>query len=130
MRAVVIKDTSNRTVGIEEVPDPSAKDDEVVVDVRVCGINFTDLLSLDGKYQNNPPPPFTPGKDAAGVVSAARRRRDRPQDRRPGDRACGPWRARREGRLPGDALLRVFPTVSRSMPPRRWGSPTRPLTTR
>ena len=70
MRAVVIRDTSNRTVGIEEVPDPSAKDDEVVVDVKVCGINFTDLLSLDGKYQNNPPVPFTPGKDAAGVVSA------------------------------------------------------------
>ena len=70
MRAVVITDTSNRTVGIEEVPDPSPGDDEVVVDVKVCGINFTDLLSLDGKYQNNPPPPFTPGKDAAGVVSA------------------------------------------------------------
>ena len=70
MRAVVISDTSNRTVGIEEVPDPSARDDEAIVDVRVCGINFTDLLSLDGKYQNNPPPPFTPGKDAAGVVSA------------------------------------------------------------
>ena len=70
MRAVVISDTSNRTVGIEEVPDPAPADDEVVVDVRVCGINFTDLLSLDGKYQNNPPPPFTPGKDAAGVVSA------------------------------------------------------------
>ena len=70
MRAVVISDTSNRTVGIEEVRDPAPADDEVVVDVRVCGINFTDLLSLDGKYQNNPPPPFTPGKDAAGVVSA------------------------------------------------------------
>lgn len=70
MRAVVITDTSNRTVGIDEVPDPSPKDDEVVVDVKVCGINFTDLLSLDGKYQNNPPVPFTPGKDAAGVVSA------------------------------------------------------------
>ena len=70
MRAVVIRDTSNRGVAIEEVPDPSAGDGEVVVDVKVCGINFTDLLSLDGKYQNNPPVPFTPGKDAAGVVSA------------------------------------------------------------
>ncbi|MDE0334538.1 MAG: NADPH:quinone oxidoreductase family protein [Defluviicoccus sp.] len=70
MRAVVIKDTSNRSVGIEKVLDPSPGDDEVVVDVKVCGINFTDLLSLDGKYQNNPPAPFTPGKDAAGVVSA------------------------------------------------------------
>jgi len=71
MRAVVIKDTSNRdSVGIDAVADPKPRDDEVVVDVKACGINFTDFLSLDGKYQNNPPPPFTPGKDAAGVVSA------------------------------------------------------------
>lgn len=70
MRAVVIKDTSNRTVAIENVADPVPGDDEIVIDVKACGINFTDLLSLDGKYQNNPPAPFTPGKDAAGVVSA------------------------------------------------------------
>lgn len=70
MRAVVIKDTSNRDVAIEEVPDPVPGDDQIVVDVKACGVNFTDLLSLDGKYQNNPPAPFTPGKDAAGVVSA------------------------------------------------------------
>ena len=70
MRAVVIRDTSDRTVGIEEVPDPAPKPDQVIVDARVCGVNFTDLLSLDGKYQNNPPVPFTPGKDAAGIVSA------------------------------------------------------------
>lgn len=70
MRAVVISDTSNRSVAIEDVPDPVPGDNEILVDVKACGINFTDLLSLDGKYQNNPPPPFTPGKDAAGVVSA------------------------------------------------------------
>ena len=71
MRAVVINDVGNRdTVRIEDLPDPAPGDDEVIVDVKACGINFTDLLSLDGKYQNNPPPPFTPGKDAAGVVSA------------------------------------------------------------
>ena len=70
MRAVVITDTSNRSVSIEEVADPVPGDDEILVDVKACGINFTDLLSLDGKYQNNPPPPFTPGKDAAGIVAA------------------------------------------------------------
>jgi NADPH2:quinone reductase len=70
MRAVVITDTSNRSVSIEEVADPVPGDDQIVVDVKACGINFTDLLSLDGKYQNNPPPPFTPGKDAAGIVAA------------------------------------------------------------
>ena len=71
MRALVINEVGNRdTVRIEDAPDPTPGDDEVIVDVKSCGINFTDYLSLDGKYQNNPPPPFTPGKDAAGVVSA------------------------------------------------------------
>jgi NADPH2:quinone reductase len=70
MRAVVITDTSNRSVSIADVPDPVPGDDEILVDVKACGVNFTDLLSLDGKYQNNPPPPFTPGKDAAGIVEA------------------------------------------------------------
>ena len=70
MRAVVITDTSNRSVSIAEVPDPVPGPDQILVDVKACGVNFTDLLSLDGKYQNNPPPPFTPGKDAAGIVAA------------------------------------------------------------
>ena len=70
MRAVVITDTSNRSVSIADVPDPVPGDDQILVDVKACAVNFTDLLSLDGKYQNNPPPPFTPGKDAAGIVAA------------------------------------------------------------
>ena len=70
MRAVVITDTTNRSVSIDEVVDPVPADHEILVDVMACGVNFTDFLSLDGKYQNNPPPPFTPGKDAAGVISA------------------------------------------------------------
>lgn len=70
MRAVVIRNTDNRDSGIEDVADPEPREGEVLVDVKACGVNFTDLLSLDGKYQNNPPVPFTPGKDAAGVVSA------------------------------------------------------------
>ena len=70
MRAVVITDTSNRSVSIADVADPTPGDDQILVDVKACGVNFTDLLSLDGKYQNNPPPPFTPGKDAAGIVAA------------------------------------------------------------
>ena len=71
MRAVVISDTSNRSVSIEDVPDPVPGDDEILVDVKACGVNFTDLLSLDGKYQNNPPPPFTPGKDAPLICTTS-----------------------------------------------------------
>jgi len=70
MRAVVIQYHESRdNVGIVEVGDPEPSENEIVVDVKACGINFTDLLSLGGGYQNNPPPPFTPGKDGAGIVS-------------------------------------------------------------
>ena len=70
MRAVVITDTSNRSVSIADIADPTPSGDQILVDVKACGVNFTDLLSIDGKYQNNPPPPFTPGKDAAGIVAS------------------------------------------------------------
>ena len=70
MKAVVISDTSNRSVAIEEIADPVPGENQILVDVKACGVNFTDFLSLDGKYQNNPPVPFTPGKDAAGIVAA------------------------------------------------------------
>jgi len=46
-------------LAVAEIDRPEPGDDEILVDVKACGINFTDLLSLDGKYQNNPPPPFT-----------------------------------------------------------------------
>lgn len=71
MRAVVINEVSNRdTVRIEQIADPVPDPDQVLVNVQACGINYTDYLSLDGKYQNNPPPPFTPGRDAAGIIAA------------------------------------------------------------
>ena len=71
MRAVMIREFGNRgAVAVEEIEDPVPGPGEVLVDVKAAGVNFTDLLSLDGKYQNLPPLPFTPGKDASGVVAA------------------------------------------------------------
>ncbi len=42
---------------------------ELIVDVAACGVNFPDILVVNGKYQTLPPLPFTPGKEFAGVVS-------------------------------------------------------------
>ncbi len=71
MRAVMISEFANRgAVAVEDIDDPVPGPGEVLVDVKVAGVNFTDLLSLDGLYQNLPPLPFTPGKDAAGIVAA------------------------------------------------------------
>ncbi|WEX12446.1 NADPH:quinone oxidoreductase family protein [Chelativorans sp. AA-79] len=41
---------------------------ELVIEAGAAGINFPDLLLVRGKYQDQPQPPFTPGKEAAGRV--------------------------------------------------------------
>lgn len=55
---------------LEEVDDPKPATGEVVVDIHAAGINFPDVLIIKGKYQAKPELPFTPGGEAAGVVSA------------------------------------------------------------
>lgn len=56
---------------VDDLPDPEPGPGEVVIDVKAAGVNFPDLLITQGKYQFKPPPPFVPGGEVAGVVSAA-----------------------------------------------------------
>jgi NADPH2:quinone reductase len=55
---------------IDEVPEPTALAGQVVIDVRAAGVNFPDVLLSRGQYQFKPTPPFIPGGEAAGIVSA------------------------------------------------------------
>jgi NADPH2:quinone reductase len=55
---------------IEERDDPLPGETEVVVDVAAAGINFPDVLIIAGKYQVKTEPPFIPGNEASGTVSA------------------------------------------------------------
>jgi len=55
---------------IEEWDDPVPGDEEVVIDVKAAGINFPDILIIAGKYQDKIPPPFIPGNEASGIVTA------------------------------------------------------------
>lgn len=74
MRAILIKEHGEpETLHVEEVPSPSFGDDEIVLDVHAIGVNYPDLLVISGQYQILAPRPFSPGKDAAGVVVAAGR---------------------------------------------------------
>jgi NADPH2:quinone reductase len=57
-------------LAIEERPDPEAGPGQIVVDIRAAGLNFPDLLVVAGQYQTRIAPPFVPGHEAAGVVSA------------------------------------------------------------
>jgi len=55
---------------LAEAPTPEPKQGEVRVSVYAAGLNFFDLLLVQGKYQAKPAFPFSPGAEASGVISA------------------------------------------------------------
>jgi len=54
---------------INELDSPSATPGHVVIDVKSGSINFPDVLMIQGLYQFQPPLPFTPGGESAGIIS-------------------------------------------------------------
>ena len=50
------------------LPPPAAG--EVRVRITACGLNFADLLMMEGQYQERPEPPFTLGMEVSGTVEA------------------------------------------------------------
>jgi NADPH2:quinone reductase len=71
MKAVLCKAFGPaETLVLEEIASPEPKKTEVLIDVHAAGVNFPDTLIIEGKYQFKPPFPFSPGGEAAGVVSA------------------------------------------------------------
>jgi NADPH:quinone reductase len=55
---------------IEEVPDPTPGEGEVVIRIASVGLNFFDTLVLRNKYQISPPLPFSPGAEVAGTIES------------------------------------------------------------
>lgn len=71
MKAVLCKAFGPaETLVLEDVASPQAKKTEILLEVHAAGVNFPDTLIIEGKYQFKPPFPFSPGGEAAGVVTA------------------------------------------------------------
>ena len=71
MKALVCNElgpTDNLT--LEERPTPVPGKGEILVDVKAAGVNFPDVLTVQGKYQFKPELPFVPGVEVAGIVAA------------------------------------------------------------
>jgi NADPH2:quinone reductase len=58
-------------VSVQEVPDATALDGQVLIEVKALGISWPDLLQSKGQYQLKPELPFQLGVDFAGVVRSA-----------------------------------------------------------
>lgn len=53
---------------LANLPEPKPSESEVLIEVHGAGMNYADLLALEGKYQASPLPPFVPGAEVFGSV--------------------------------------------------------------
>lgn len=53
---------------LADVPEPELGASMLRIGVKACGVNFPDLLMIQGKYQVRPPLPFAPGAEVAGEI--------------------------------------------------------------
>ena len=69
MKAILCKEygTPDNLV-LEECEPPHLKDNQVRIKIKACGVNFPDVLMIAGKYQVQPPMPFSPGAEISGDV--------------------------------------------------------------
>ncbi|WP_341198147.1 alcohol dehydrogenase catalytic domain-containing protein, partial [Hyphomonas chukchiensis] len=71
MKAVLSKEVGGpEKLVIEDVAMPEAGKNQVLIEVKACGVNFPDVLIIQDMYQFKPPRPFSPGGEIAGVVKA------------------------------------------------------------
>ena len=69
MQAWIVEQLGAMALGTQ--PEPIAGAGQYVVRVDAAGVNFSDILMVQGKYQRKPPLPFTPGVEIAGTILTA-----------------------------------------------------------
>jgi propanol-preferring alcohol dehydrogenase len=95
MRAMVLE-TPGEPLGLRQVPVPSPRPDEVLIQVRACGVCRTDLHIVDGEL-TEPKLPLIPGHEIVGTVARAG---ERVRDFKTGDRIGVPWLGYTDGDCP------------------------------
>ncbi len=71
MRQIVLTKTgSYEVLEVQEVPDLTPKEDELLIQVKASGLNFADLLARKGQYPDGPKTPCVMGYEVSGTVKA------------------------------------------------------------
>jgi NADPH2:quinone reductase len=58
------------TLVLEDMPSPTPRANQAVIQVKACGVNYPDVLIIEDQYQFKPARPFAPGGEVSGVVKA------------------------------------------------------------
>lgn len=69
MRAWQVLEFGGKPI-LSECEEPIPAKGELVLRVEAVGLNFADMLAIQGKYQVRQVPPFIPGMEVSGVVEA------------------------------------------------------------
>ena len=93
---------------LEDVPPAPVGRGEVRVKLHAAGVNFPDVLIIQGKYQFKPELPFAPGGEAAGVVTEVG---EKVENYSPGDKVIvmTGWGAFAEEIVVGEDRLAALP---------------------
>src|SRR6187549_3603350 len=71
MRSIIVREFGEPEVmKVEESETPKPEGKQVLVKVHAAGVNPVDTYLRTGIHAHAPKLPYTPGKDAAGVVEA------------------------------------------------------------
>ncbi|MGH9819864.1 MAG: NADPH:quinone reductase [Pyrinomonadaceae bacterium] len=71
MKAIIVREFGEPGVmKIEDVPTPEPTGTQVLVRVKAAGVNPVDTYLRTGIHAHAPKLPYTPGKDAAGIVES------------------------------------------------------------
>jgi NADPH2:quinone reductase len=72
MKAIIIREFgAPEVMKLEDVGDLQPDENQVLVRVKAAGVNPVDAYIRTGTHAQKPNLPYTPGKDAAGIVEAA-----------------------------------------------------------
>ena len=70
MKAIVVTRPGIEHLQLQEVPGPEPSDNQILVNVKACGVNFADILMANGQYAAGPKPPFIAGREFSGCILA------------------------------------------------------------
>jgi NADPH:quinone reductase-like Zn-dependent oxidoreductase/acyl dehydratase len=69
MKALLCQNFGNpQSLQLKDIDVPTIADNQVLILVRACGVNFPDNLIIAGKYQFKPVLPFAPGGEVSGII--------------------------------------------------------------
>lgn len=86
MKAILIND--DKSLSMREIADPVIKPDEILIQVRACGVNRADLLQREGNYPSPPGCPEWMGLEVSGTVAKLGEEAAQKSGFQIGDRVC------------------------------------------